>query len=177
MNTKDTKENFYSEDFTLEEIRTLRTKERLPIEVRTHEFDHLYSVITIDEFLQFLKALEIQTGKTGFNCDLYGTNQQISTNRSIGAYIETKTPSYFRSIGYDVEGKLLEALNNWGYLDRCKNAKSKDYNVWIKECGIILQSFENNLSSQLPEDCPYPRIQVCFKIIQKTPRNQINLFF
>jgi hypothetical protein len=71
-----------------------------------------------------------------------------------------KTPSYFNSLGYDVESMLLQSLANWGYEDRCSKAKESlfdDPAAWVNECRVVLQSFENNLSTL---DCPYPLVQV-----------------
>ena len=152
-------EGYYSEDFTLEEIRTLRAKERLPSDIRTHQFDYLFQVITLDEFLQFVSGINNQTGN--YRCNW---NEEIP---SIGVYIETKTPSHFRSLGYDMEGKLLDSLHKWGYEDKCKESRDIDDPAnWAISCGVILQSFENNLKDQLPTNCSYPRIQVILLIIR-----------
>jgi hypothetical protein len=61
-----------------------------------------------------------------------------------------------------VEDMLLDALQNWGYFDRCSVAKESfvdDPAAWVNQCGVVLQSFENNLSTL---DCPYPLVQVSF---------------
>ena len=153
-------EGWYSEDFTLDEIKTLRAKERLPEDVRTHKFDGLFQVITLDEFLQFVGGINGQS--TGYECDWDSEEE----DREIGVYIETKTPSHFRSLGYNMEETLLETLRYWGYEEKCIVAHEtyiEDPTRWAKECGVILQSFENNLSD-LSLECPYPRIQVSSKI-------------
>jgi glycerophosphoryl diester phosphodiesterase len=90
---------WFTEDFTLAEIRTLRAKERLPF--RSHERDGMYPIPTFDEVLALADAKSKETGRT------------------IGIYPETKHPSYFRSIGLPLEPPLLETLSRHG-----KRAKS-----------------------------------------------------
>ena len=85
---------WFTEDFTLAEIRTLRAKERLPF--RSHERDGLYPVPTFDEVLALADAKSKETG------------------RIIGVYPETKHPTYFRSIGLPLEPALLESLSKHG---------------------------------------------------------------
>jgi len=144
-------EGYFSEDFTLAEIRTLRTKERLDASIRTHNFDGLYQVITLEEFLQLAQAL-VSNDTVSPVC----SKEELPY---VGVYIETKTPAHFHSLGYDVETTLLEILSNFGYEHRCKEVKESavDKNQWIRECGVILQSFENNLASL---DAPYPLVQL-----------------
>jgi glycerophosphoryl diester phosphodiesterase len=89
---------WFTEDFTLAEIRTLRAKERLPF--RSHERDGLYPVPTFDEVLALAAAKSRETGRT------------------IGVYPETKHPSYFRSIGLPLEPPLLATLETHGLRDR-----------------------------------------------------------
>ena len=89
---------WFTEDFTLEEIRTLRAKERLPF--RSHERNGLYPVPTLDEVLALAEAKSRETG------------------RAIGVYPETKHPTYFRSIGLPLEPPLLETLGRHGKRER-----------------------------------------------------------
>jgi len=86
---------FFTEDFTLAELRTLRVKEYF--EFRWQHFNHLYQIPTLQEFLLLVRAKEIEKRKT------------------IGVYIETKEPAYFRSIGLPLEERLVQILNEFGY--------------------------------------------------------------
>jgi glycerophosphoryl diester phosphodiesterase len=88
---------WFTEDFTLAEIRTLRAKERLPF--RSHERDGLYPIPTFDEVIALADAKSKETGRT------------------IGLYPETKHPTYFRSIGLSLEPPLLAALAKYGRQD------------------------------------------------------------
>lgn len=81
---------WFTEDFTLAELRTLRAKERL--ESRSHEYDGQFLVPTLDEVL-----------------DLAASESRLR-GRTIGVYPETKHPTYFRSIGLPLEEKLIQQL-------------------------------------------------------------------
>jgi glycerophosphoryl diester phosphodiesterase len=86
---------WFSEDFTLAEIKTLRAKERLPF--RSHEYDGQFQVPTFDEVIELAQKLGKQLG------------------RPIGIYPETKHPTYFRSIGLPLEDGLLASLTHYGW--------------------------------------------------------------
>lgn len=91
----DTVAGWFAEDFTLEELRTLRARERLLFRSRAH--DGLYPVPTLEEVLELVRRKEEETG------------------RRIGVYPETKHPSYHRTIGLPQEELLLEVLARHGY--------------------------------------------------------------
>ncbi|MDZ3830251.1 MAG: glycerophosphodiester phosphodiesterase [Sphingopyxis sp.] len=90
---------WFTEDFTLAELKTLRARERLP-QLRGTAHDGRYPVPTFDEILELL----------------------ASANRGrvapIGVYPETKHPAYFAAIGLSHEAPLLEALARFGYRGR-----------------------------------------------------------
>lgn len=86
---------WFTEDFTLAEIKTLRAKERLPF--RSHNFDGLFDVPTFDEVIELAQKMSAEMG------------------RPIGVYPETKHPTYFRSIGLPLEERLLEGLDRQGW--------------------------------------------------------------
>jgi glycerophosphoryl diester phosphodiesterase len=86
---------WFTEDFTLAELRTLRAKERLAF--RSHAYDGLDPIPTLEEILDLVERRARETG------------------RPIGVYPETKHPSYFRSIGLPLEEPLLAALARRGW--------------------------------------------------------------
>ncbi len=89
---------WFTEDFTLAELRTLRARERLPqLRPANTAYDGLYQVPTFDEILRLVRARSAETGRT------------------IGVYPETKHPSYFAGIGLPHETPLLAALAAFGY--------------------------------------------------------------
>jgi glycerophosphoryl diester phosphodiesterase len=86
---------WFTEDFTLAELRTLRTNERLSF--RSHAYDGREPIPTFEEILDLVERRSQETG------------------RRIGVYPETKHSSYFRSIGLPVEEPLLAALARRGW--------------------------------------------------------------
>jgi glycerophosphoryl diester phosphodiesterase len=91
---------WFTEDFTLAELRTLRAVERLP-QVRQHNtlYDGLFPVPTFQEVLDLRVRLSRELG------------------RDVGVYPETKHPTYFRRAGLPLEGALVALLRRYG-LDR-----------------------------------------------------------
>jgi glycerophosphoryl diester phosphodiesterase len=87
-------EGWFTEDFTLAEIKTLRAKERLP--ERSQAFDGRFMIPTFEEVILFAKEKSREKGRT------------------IGLYPETKHPSYFRAVGLALEPKLIALLNKHG---------------------------------------------------------------
>jgi glycerophosphoryl diester phosphodiesterase len=78
---------WFTEDFTLAELRTLRAKERLPdLRPANTAFDGLYPVPTFQEVIDLAKRA------------------------GVGIYPETKHPTYFDSIGLSLEEPLLATL-------------------------------------------------------------------
>ncbi|MFB0612233.1 glycerophosphodiester phosphodiesterase [Aurantiacibacter poecillastricola] len=89
---------WFTEDFTLAELRTLRARERLPeIRPANTAFDGLYQVPTLAEIIALVRAKEAETGRT------------------IGLYPEIKHPTYFAGIGHDLAAMLVEELHAAGY--------------------------------------------------------------
>jgi len=84
-------DGWFSEDFTLAELKTLYVRERLPA-LRSTAFDGQFRIATFDEILAFLVQ---QAGRA---------------NKGIGLVPEIKHPSYFQSIGLPMEDTVLAAL-------------------------------------------------------------------
>lgn len=89
---------WFSEDFTLAELKTLRARERIPkLRPGNTAFDGTETIPTLDEIIDLVAAEEARRG------------------RRIGIYPETKHPSYFRGIGLPLEEPLVEVLHRRGY--------------------------------------------------------------
>lgn len=89
---------WFTEDFTLAELKTLRAKERLPLLRRGNtKHDGQFEVPTLREVIALAKSAAITRG------------------RPVGIYPETKHPSYFASIGLPMEAKLLAELKAVGW--------------------------------------------------------------
>jgi glycerophosphoryl diester phosphodiesterase len=89
---------WFTEDFTLAEIKTLRAKERLAF--RDQHFNGRFEVLAFAEILDLAHRKSAETGRT------------------IGVYPETKHPTYFRSIGLPLEEPLLASLEASGFRGR-----------------------------------------------------------
>ncbi len=85
--------DWWVEDFTLAEVRTLRARQPFP--GRSKEFDGLYDIPTFDEILALVARKAKEAG------------------RPVGVYPETKHPAFFASIGRDFERPLLAALKSF----------------------------------------------------------------
>jgi glycerophosphoryl diester phosphodiesterase len=113
---------WFTEDFTLAELRTLRAKERIPaIRQRNTIYDGRYRVPTFQEVIDLRAKLSREL------------------NREIGIYPETKHPTYFRSIGKPLDEPLVKALRQ-NRLDRksspvfvqsFETSNLKQINKWI----------------------------------------------
>ena len=91
---------WFTEDFTLDELRTLRAKERLPqVRPGNTRYDGRFPVPTFDEVLALAREESRRRGSR------------------IGVYPETKHPTYFDSIGLSLEEPLVAALRRH-HLDR-----------------------------------------------------------
>jgi len=89
---------WFSEDFTLAEIKTLRARQRLAS--RDRSFDGRFEVPTLDEILALARRKGVEAGRT------------------IGVYPETKHPTYFRTLGLPLEERLVAILHGAGYVGR-----------------------------------------------------------
>ena len=86
---------WFTEDFTLAELKTLRAKERLPqLRKENMAFDGQFEIPTFEEILTLAKA------------------------HNVGVYPETKHPSYFASIGLPHEAPLLAMLTRFGHVTK-----------------------------------------------------------
>jgi glycerophosphoryl diester phosphodiesterase len=99
---------WFTHDFTLAELKTLRAVERLPsVRQRNTIYNGLFEVPTFQEVLDLRAKLSTELG------------------RNLGVIPETKHPTYFRELGLELETPLVRALDRNG-LNR-RGAK-----VWIQ---------------------------------------------
>lgn len=89
---------WFTEDFTLAELKTLRARERIPANRPANtQYDGQFGIPTLQEVIDLARA------------------RSKSSGRVIGIYPETKHPSYFKSIGLPLEKRLVEQLHSNGY--------------------------------------------------------------
>ena len=96
----ETMTGWFTEDFTLAEIKTLRARERLPdLRPQNRAFDGRSTVPTFDEILMLATQ----------------ANRQRGSMPRIGVYPETKHPAHFAAIGLAQERAVLDALQRFDY--------------------------------------------------------------
>lgn len=88
---------WFTEDFTLKELKTLGAKERIP-EQRQHNtlYDGRWSVPTFEEVLDWAEEQGKRRG------------------RRVWLHIETKHPTYFKGLGLGLEKPLARLLRRYG---------------------------------------------------------------
>lgn len=85
---------WFTEDFTLAELKTLRAKERLPmLRAANTSYDGQFAIPTLAEIIALAKR------------------------HGVGIYPETKHPSYFASIGLGTDAPLVAELTAAGWTD------------------------------------------------------------
>lgn len=88
---------WFTEDFTLEELRGLRVRERLPrLRPGNVRYDDRFPIATLDDILEMLAGVNAERAEP------------------VGVYIETKHPTYFRDIGLGLDDPLIETLDRYG---------------------------------------------------------------
>ncbi|MES2423131.1 MAG: glycerophosphodiester phosphodiesterase [Pseudomonadota bacterium] len=91
---------WFTEDFTLAELKTLRAIERIPQNRPANTaFNGQFPVPTLQEVIDLAQQ------------------QTRATGRTIGIYPETKHPTFFQSIGKPLEAPLLDVLARNGYTE------------------------------------------------------------
>ena len=127
----ETMTGWFTEDFTLAEIKGLRARERLPaLRPRNRAFDGRFSVPTFGEILQLVTE----------------TNRQRSSGPRIGVYPETKHPAHFAAIGLPQEQAVLAALDSFDY--------------GREGSPVFIQSFDPNNLRQLRGMTHLPLVQL-----------------
>jgi len=92
---------WFSEDFTLAEIKRLRAIERIPdVRPANARFDGQFEIPTLAEIIELARGIERVTG------------------RRVGLYPETKHPTHFAGLGLAMEEPLVRALAEKGYATR-----------------------------------------------------------
>jgi glycerophosphoryl diester phosphodiesterase len=131
---------WFTEDFTLAELKTLRARERLPaLRTANARYDGVFSIPTFDEVLDLVAAADAQRAAQARAAGLPPPPR-------IGVYAETKHPSYFEKLGLHFEQAMLDALDRHGYRHRTDP--------------ICLQSFEVANLKSLRRRTDLPLVQL-----------------
>jgi len=133
----ETMDGWFTEDFTLSELKTLRARERLP-ELRPQNcaFDGRFTVPTFDEIMK----LVIETNQQR------AARARAGEVELLGVYPETKHPAHFASLGLPLELELLNTLRRYDYAEA--------------GCPVFIQSFDPNNLRQLRRMTGLPLVQL-----------------
>lgn len=100
---------WFTEDFTLQELKSLRARERIPeLRPANTRLDGTLEIPTLEEILTL--AREVQEGRR-----VRARALGLPMPAPIGVYPETKHPSYFAGLGLPMEEPLVSALERHGY--------------------------------------------------------------
>jgi glycerophosphoryl diester phosphodiesterase len=115
-------EGWFTEDFTLAELKTLRARERIAdVRPENVRFDGQFEIATLEEILALVRAVD---SARCVRTQLLG----LPAPAPIGVYAETKHPSYFSKLGLAMEELLVAALARWDFAG--------------PDAPVFLQSFE-----------------------------------
>jgi glycerophosphoryl diester phosphodiesterase len=136
---------WFTEDFTLAELKTLRARERLPQVRRANtRFDGMFEIPTLAEVLELVKAAnERRREQDRAGRDERGGRKE---RRAIGVYPETKHPTYFQTIGLPLEEPLVRTLRRHGFEGR--------------HAPVFIQSFETANLRKLRRMTQLPLVQL-----------------
>ncbi|KVD25524.1 glycerophosphodiester phosphodiesterase [Burkholderia ubonensis] len=103
---------WFTEDFTLAELKTLRARERIAqFRPANTAYNDQYEIPTFDEIVALAKQMSAQVGRT------------------IHLYPETKHSTYFQSIGLPLEDRLVDALQKDPYTARTATIYIQSFEV------------------------------------------------
>ncbi|KVZ94146.1 glycerophosphodiester phosphodiesterase [Burkholderia ubonensis] len=118
---------WFTEDFTLAELKALRARERIPqFRPANTAYNDQYEIPTFDEIVALAKQMSAQAGRT------------------IHLYPETKHPTYFQSIGLTLEDRLVDALQKDPYTARTATIYIQSFEV------ANLKAIRNRIGSSQP---------------------------
>jgi len=123
-------EGWFTEDFTLAELKTLRARERIPqLRPQNARHDGEFTIPTLQEILLLLAQVNIARRTQGL--------------KAVGVYPETKHPSHFAALGLALEPLLLGALESGA-----------------QGAPVYIQSFEVGNLQALRGQCGFPLVQL-----------------
>ena len=135
---------WFTEDFTLAELKTLRARERLPqLRTANTRFDNMFEVPTLDEVLELVDQANQRRRQDALR---QGGMKALKALKPIGIYPETKHPSYFDSVGLSLEEPLVRTLHRHGYVG--------------PKAPVFIQSFEVSNLQALARMTRVPLVQL-----------------
>lgn len=103
---------WFTEDFTLAELKALRARERIPdVRPGNTRFDGQFQIPTLDEICALVAGVQQQR-------EMSAKQLGLPAPKRIGVYPETKHPTYFQGLGLEMEELLVDTLHRHGYSGR-----------------------------------------------------------
>jgi glycerophosphoryl diester phosphodiesterase len=103
---------WFTEDFTLAELKSLRARERLPaLRKANTRYDGVFEIPSFEEVLALVAAADAQRAAQA-------RERGLPAPPRIGVYPETKHPSHFAKLGLDFDAPMLATLGRFGYSKR-----------------------------------------------------------
>lgn len=100
---------WFTEDFLLAELKTLRARERIPqLRPANTRFDGMLEIPTLEEILALVRGVEERRA-------VRARQLGLPAPAPVGVYPETKHPSHFAARGLAMEEPLVAALERYGY--------------------------------------------------------------
>jgi glycerophosphoryl diester phosphodiesterase len=131
---------WFTSDFTLAELKTLRAKERIPENRPANaRFDGQFEIPTFEEVIALVRSANIERVRRAL-----ASGQRPP--KPIGIYPETKHPTFFDGLGLSLEEPLLRSLRRNGYFG--------------KDAPVFIQSFETANLRELSKVTELPLVQL-----------------
>lgn len=135
---------WFTEDFTLAELKQLRARERLgEMRAESRSYDGQFQIVTFEEIVDFTAA------------------EAAAHGREIGLIPELKHSTYFAEIGLPLEPRLLKMLDIGGYLRRAPLVVQSFEVGNLKALRRKIAGFANVQLMQLidaPQNAPYDTV-------------------
>jgi glycerophosphoryl diester phosphodiesterase len=135
---------WFTEDFTLAELKQLRARERLgAMRSESQSYDGAFQIVTFEEIVDFTAA------------------EAAARGRTIGLVPELKHGTYFAGLGLPLEPRLLAMLDVGGYLRRAPVVVQSFEVGNLRALRPKIARFDNVQLMQLiegPQNAPYDLI-------------------
>lgn len=127
---------YFVSDFLYSELQELRLKQRLAI--RTKIYDNYFTIPSFDQIMSLAQS--------NYN----------TTKRTVGIYVELKHPSFFKSLGFNMEDMFLDSLAKGGYEVTGDDVPNNLHQV----LPVVIQCFDESSLKYMREKTSIPLIQL-----------------
>jgi len=134
---------WFTEDFTLAELKTLRARERLgPLRPESSSYDGQFQIVTFEEIVDFVAA------------------ESAARGRTVGLIPEIKHSTYFAGIGLPMEERFLSVLHASAWLKHAPVIVQSFEVANLRALHRSLADMHNVQLMQLTEDAESPADRV-----------------